>query len=254
MAGRYPRIQVLGLSGIPEVRPGDDLVELALDACLRGEIGVEDGDVFVFTQKIVSKSEGRIVSLREIAPSDVALRFGERWGRDPKLVEVALREAQRVVRMDRGVLITETAHGLVCANSGVDASNVGSAETVCLLPRDPDSSAAALSAGIRERTGKSVAVLVTDTFGRPWREGQTNVAIGVAGMEPLADYRGQVDPLGRHLAASVVAIADEIAAAAELVMGKLDRIPVAVVRGFPFTRSDGSARSLLRDRDQDMFP
>lgn len=215
---------------------------------------MEDRDVFVFTQKIVSKSEGRFLSLRGIAPSEVAVRFGERWGRDPKLVEVALQEAHRVVRMDRGVLITETEHGLVCANSGVDASNVGSADTVCLLPRDPDASAAALHAGLRERTGKAVAVLVTDTFGRPWREGQTNVAIGVAGMAPLADYRGQVDPEGRHLAASVIAIADELAAAAELVMGKLERIPIAIVRGCTFAPPDGNARSLVRGREQDLFP
>jgi coenzyme F420-0:L-glutamate ligase/coenzyme F420-1:gamma-L-glutamate ligase len=254
MAGKHGRIEVLGLSGIPEVRSGDDLVELALDACARDEIAVEDRDVFVFTQKVVSKSEGRFLSLRGISPSEVALRFGERWGRDPKLVEVALQEAHRVVRMDRGVLITETAQGLVCANSGVDASNAGSADTLCLLPRDPDASAAALAARIRERTGKTVAVLVTDTFGRPWREGQTNVAIGVAGMTPLADYRGRLDPQGRHLTASVIAIADEIAAAAELVMGKLERIPVAVVRGCPYTPSDGSARSLVRDREHDLFP
>jgi coenzyme F420-0:L-glutamate ligase/coenzyme F420-1:gamma-L-glutamate ligase len=254
MAGKHLRVEVLGLSGIPEVRPGDDLVELALDACARDGIAVEDRDVFVFTQKVVSKSEGRFLSLAEVAPSEVAIRFGERWGRDPKLVEVALQEAHRVVRMDRGVLITETAQGLVCANSGVDASNVGSADTVCLLPRDPDASAAALRATLQERTGKSLAVLVTDTFGRPWREGQTNVAIGVAGMAPLADYRGQVDPEGRHLAASVLAIADEMAAAAELVMGKLERIPVAVVRGCAFTPSDGNARSLVRGREQDLFP
>jgi coenzyme F420-0:L-glutamate ligase/coenzyme F420-1:gamma-L-glutamate ligase len=248
-----PRIEVLGLPGLPEVTAGADLAELALAGCTRARIDVRDSDVFVFTQKIVSKAEGRFVSLDEVKPSGLARRFAEAWGRDSRVVEVALAEARRIVRMDRGVLITETAHGLVCANSGVDASNVPPDGVLCLLPEDPDRSARTLRTSIEERTGRRVAVIVTDTFGRPWREGQTNVAIGVDGMAPLEDYRGQVDPRGRPLSVTVIAVADEIASAAELVMGKLDRVPIAVVRGYSWKPGEGGARALLRDPEQDMF-
>jgi coenzyme F420-0:L-glutamate ligase/coenzyme F420-1:gamma-L-glutamate ligase len=247
------RIEVIGLGGIPEIRPGDDLAALTLDACDREEIEPADGDVFVFTQKVVSKSEGRIVSLTGVEPSALALRFGEESGRDPRLVELVLQEARRVVRMDRGILVTETRHGLVCANSGVDASNVEEEDAVCLLPEDSDLSAERIRTALTERAGKSLAVLVTDTFGRPWREGQVNVAIGIAGMEPIHDHRGLVDPRGRKLLVSEIAVADEIAGAAELVMGKLERVPVALVRGYPFEPGDGGIRRLLRAREQDLF-
>jgi coenzyme F420-0:L-glutamate ligase/coenzyme F420-1:gamma-L-glutamate ligase len=248
-----PRIEVLGLPGLPEVTAGADLAELALAGCTRARIDVRDADVFVFTQKIVSKAEGRFVSLDEVKPSGLARRFAEAWGRDSRVVEVALAQARRIVRMDRGVLITETTHGLVCANSGVDASNVPPDGVLCLLPENPDRSARTLRTSIQERTGRRVAVIVTDTFGRPWREGQTNVAIGVDGMAPLADYRGQVDPRGRPLNVTAIAVADEIAAAAELVMGKLDRVPIAIVRGYSWKPGEGGARALLRDPEQDMF-
>jgi coenzyme F420-0:L-glutamate ligase/coenzyme F420-1:gamma-L-glutamate ligase len=247
------RIEVLGLGGLPEVRPGDDIAAFALDACEREGIEPADGDIFVFTQKIVSKSEGRVISLEGVEPSALASRFAEERGRDPRLVEMVLREARRVVRMDRGVLITETRHGFVCANSGVDASNVEEDSSVCLLPEDPDGSASRLLGALSERTGKRLAVVVTDTFGRPWREGQVNVAIGVAGMEPLVDYRGLADPRGRKLAVSEIAVADEIAAAAELVMAKLDRVPAAVVRGYPYEPGGEGARRLLRSREKDLF-
>ena len=247
------RIEVIGLGGLPEIHPGDDLALLALDACGREAIEPEDRDVFVFTQKVVSKSEGRIVSLAGVEPSALASRFAEESGRDARLVEVVLQEARRVVRMDRGILVTETRHGLVCANSGVDASNVEEEDSVCLLPEDADRSAERLRTALTARTGKTLAVLVTDTFGRPWREGQVNVAIGISGMEPIADHRGFVDPQGRKLLVSEIAVADEIAGAAELVMGKLERVPVAVARGYPFKPGDGGIRRLLRDRDQDLF-
>jgi coenzyme F420-0:L-glutamate ligase/coenzyme F420-1:gamma-L-glutamate ligase len=247
------RIAVLALPGIPEVRPGDDLVALALEACHGSGLEVEDGDVFVFTQKVVSKSEGRIVALRSIDPSTLARTFAEAHGRDARIIEVVLRESRRVVRMDRGLLITETRHGFVCANAGVDASNVDEEDAVCLLPEDPDRSAAELRPGLEERAGKRVAVLVTDTFGRPWREGLTNVAIGVSGIEPLDDHRGLDDPRGRKLGVSVIAVADELASAAELVMGKLDRIPVAVVRGYVYAQGISGAASLLRAPEQDLF-
>jgi coenzyme F420-0:L-glutamate ligase/coenzyme F420-1:gamma-L-glutamate ligase len=247
------RIEVIGLGGLPEIRPGDDLAALALDACDREEIEPADGDVFVFTQKIVSKTEGRVVSLTGVEPSALASRFAEESGRDPRLVELVLQEARRVVRMDRGILVTETRHGLVCANSGVDVSNVEEEDSVCLLPEDPDRSAEQLHTALTKRTGKSLAVLVTDTFGRPWREGQVNVAIGISGMEPIADHRGFVDPRGRKLLVSEIAVADEIAGAAELVMGKLERVPAALVRGYPFEPGEGGIRRLLRTREQDLF-
>jgi coenzyme F420-0:L-glutamate ligase/coenzyme F420-1:gamma-L-glutamate ligase len=247
------RIEVMGLGGLPEIRSGDDLAALALDGCEREGIEPADRDVFVFTQKIVSKSEGRIVSLSGVEPSPLASRFGEESGRDPRLVELVLREARRVVRMDRGILVTETRHGLVCANSGVDGSNVEEEDAVCLLPVDPDRSAERLRIALAGRTGKSLAVLVTDTFGRPWREGQVNVAIGIAGMDPLQDHRGLADPRGRKLQVSEIAVADEIAGAAELVMGKLERVPAAVVRGYPFVPGDSGLRRLLRPPEQDLF-
>ncbi len=247
------RIEVFGLSGIPEIRTGDDLAALALDACERDGAALLDGDVFVFTQKVVSKSEGRIVSLATIEPSALALRFGNESGRDPRLVELVLREARRVVRMDQGVLVTETRHGLVCANSGVDASNIEEEDSVCLLPEDPDRSAEGLRSALAARTGKRLAVIVTDTFGRPWREGQVNVAIGIAGMDPIVDFRGHLDPRGRKLQVSEIAVVDEIAGAAELVMGKLDRVPVALVRGYSFEPGEGGMRRLIRDRALDLF-
>jgi coenzyme F420-0:L-glutamate ligase/coenzyme F420-1:gamma-L-glutamate ligase len=247
------RIEVIGLSGLPEVLPGADLAELALASCARARIHVENGDIFVFTQKVVSKSEGRFVSVADVKPSVMAQRFADAWGRDARVVEVALREARRIVRMDRGVLITETAHGLVCANSGVDASNVATDGILCLLPEDPDRSARTLRKTLQEKSGRTVAAVVTDTFGRPWREGQTNVAIGVDGMAPLEDHRGHLDPRGRPLNVTVIAVADEIASAAELVMGKLDRIPIAVVRGYSWKPGEGDSRSLIRNREDDLF-
>ncbi len=247
------RIEVVGLGGLPEIRAGDDLAALALDACEREEIEPSDGDVFVFTQKIVSKSEGRVVPLEGVVPSALASQFASESGRDPRLVEVVLQEARRVVRMDRGILITETRHGLVCANSGVDASNVEEEDAVCLLPADPDRSALRIRTELTERTGKELAVLVTDTFGRPWREGQVNVAIGIAGMEPLLDHRGLADRKGRKLQVSTIAVADELAGAAELVMGKLDRVPVALVRGYAFRGGGDGAVRLLRAPEMDLF-
>jgi coenzyme F420-0:L-glutamate ligase/coenzyme F420-1:gamma-L-glutamate ligase len=246
------RVEIFGLGGLPEIREGDDLAALALDACDREEVAPADGDVFVFTQKVVSKSEGRTVSLSSVEPSALASRFAAASGREPRLVELALREARRVVRMDRGILVTETRHGLVCANSGVDASNV-EGDTVCLLPEDPDRSARRLKDALAARTGKALAVLVTDTFGRPWREGQVNVAIGIAGISAVRDHRGLPDPQGRKLQVTEIAVVDELAGAAELVMGKLDRVPVAVVRGYPFEPGEDGATRLVRPPEQDLF-
>lgn len=250
----------MGVAGVPEVVPGDDLARLFLDACQREDFSLADGDVIVFTQKVVSKAEGCIVPLSEVEPSTLARTFAERedpqLNKDPRLVELALRESRRIVRMDHGVLITETRHGFVCANSGVDASNVGVPDAATVLPSEPDRSARQLRVSIGEATGKRVAVVISDTFGRPWREGVVNVAIGIAGLNPVHDYRGQADAEGRSLASTVIAVADELAGAAELVMGKLDRIPVAVVRGFDLVADDigdNGAGVLVRDAKHDLF-
>jgi coenzyme F420-0:L-glutamate ligase/coenzyme F420-1:gamma-L-glutamate ligase len=246
-------IRIVGLRGIPEVVPGDDLVDLTLSACRRQRVRIKEGDLLVFTQKVVSKAEGRLVQLGKIDPSPLAEGFGREAGKDPRSVEVVLSEARRVVKMDRGVLIAETHHGLVCAQAGVDASNVPDPETVALLPSDPDRSAARLRRSLQKRTGARIAVIISDTFGRPWREGLTNVAIGVDGMAPMVDYRGKRDPHGRPLTATLIAAADELAAAAELVMGKLDRVPVALIRGYRFRKGRGNARDMVRSADKDLF-
>jgi coenzyme F420-0:L-glutamate ligase/coenzyme F420-1:gamma-L-glutamate ligase len=245
-------VRIIGLHGISEVRPGDDVAALLLQAA-RGGPGVEDGDIIVVTQKIVSKAEGRVVRLDTVSPSPEAERLAAETEKDPRLLELILRESARIVRQRGPVLITETRHGFVCANAGIDASNVGPEGTVCLLPEDPDRSAQAIRRAVRERTGADVAVIISDTFGRPWREGHTNVAVGIAGMLPFADYVGQVDPHGYELKVSTLAVADELAGAAELVMGKLDGVPVAIVRGYAYPRGGGSARQLVRDPEKDLF-
>jgi coenzyme F420-0:L-glutamate ligase/coenzyme F420-1:gamma-L-glutamate ligase len=206
----------------------------------------------VLSQKIISKSEGRLLNLTDVTPSSMATTFATELGRDPRLIEVILRESRRVVRMDRGVLVTETRHGWVCANAGVDQSNVDT-EMVALLPEDPDRSARAFRDAVRTYTGSEIYVIVADTFGRPWREGLVNIAIGVAGFAPLRSYLGERDPAGRPLQATILAIADELAAAAEPVMGKLDRIPAAIVRGLPLAPSEEGSKALLRDPARDLF-
>ena len=245
-------VQVIGIAGMPEVRPGDDLAALILEAARGQGVEIEDGDVLVVTQKIVSKAEGRLVDLREVEPSSQAQEMAARTGKDPRLLEVILGESQRIVRQERGVIICETKHGFVCANAGVDTSNVGGG-VVSLLPENPDQSAERIRAAIQEKKGTSIAVIISDTFGRPWREGHTNVAIGLAGMSPVKDYVGQTDPHGYVLRVSTMAVADELAAAAELVMEKLSRVPVAIVRGFDYQRAEGSARELIRPRERDLF-
>ncbi len=241
---------MLGIEGFPEVRPGDDLSALISEAARRD---LRSGDVLVVTHKIVSKAEGRLVDLREVEPSALAKGYAARHGKDPRQIEVVFRESRRIVRMDRGIVISETHHGFVCANAGVDASNVPGDDTVCLLPLDPDASAARLREALADRLGVEVAVVVSDSFGRAWRHGITDVAIGVAGMDPVADYRGERDPYGYPMEASVLAIADELAAAAELVMGKTDRVPLAIVRGYPYTPAPGTGKDLLMPPERDMF-
>jgi coenzyme F420-0:L-glutamate ligase / coenzyme F420-1:gamma-L-glutamate ligase len=244
-------LEILPVGGIPEVRPGDD--PAALIARAAGDDLLKTGDVVVVTHKVVSKAEGRLVDLATVEPSALAKGFAARYEKDPRQIEVVLRESKRIVKMDRGIVISETHHGFVCANAGVDASNVPGDETVCLLPLDPDASARRLRDALASVAGGDLAVVVSDSFGRAWRHGITNVAIGVAGMQPLADYRGERDPYGYPLTASVLAVADEIAAAAELVMGKTTSIPVAVVRNYPYERGSGTGRDLLMEPERDLF-
>ncbi|MGH7390208.1 MAG: coenzyme F420-0:L-glutamate ligase [Candidatus Rokuibacteriota bacterium] len=247
-----PRFEVIGLEGIGEVRPGDDVARLVVEAAAGQRTPLQSGDVVVVGQKIVSKAEGRLIRLADVTPSPVTLAMAAQLGRDARLVEVILRESRRVVRMDKGVLITETHHGWICANAGVDQSNVDH-DTVALLPEDSDRSARRLRERLRALAGAETAVIVADTFGRPWREGLTNVAIGVSGLAPLRSYLGERDPAGRELQATILAVADELAGAAELVMGKLDRIPVAVVRGLGLAPGEEGSKPLLRDPARDLF-
>ena len=245
-------LTIWALDGLPEVRPGDDLVMLILAAIERGP-ALQPGDIMVVTHKIVSKAEGKLVDLRTVTPSAESRAFAEAWSKDPRQVELVRREARRIVRQERGIIIAETRHGFICANAGIDVSNVPGHDTACLLPDDPDASAAHLHAALSTRLGFDLPVIVSDSFGRPWRTGIVNVAIGVAGLEPLADYRGQTDPHGHLLVASVLATADELAAAAELVMGKVDGNPVAIIRGYAYTRGQGRGQDLIMDPARDLF-
>jgi len=239
-------ISVIPVEGLPEIAEGDDLAALIAAAVM-----LEDGDVVCVAHKVVSKSEGRVARLDGVEPSERARELAGKDG-DPRRLELVLREAARILRARPPLVIAETRHGFVCASAGVDASNAPEADMVVLLPEDPDASAARLRAGLEERSGKSLGVVVTDTFGRAWRFGIANVAIGAAGIEVLRDLRGEHDPVGYELHSTVIAVADEIAAAAELVMGKTQRVPVVVVRGLDVAGA-GSARELIMPPDQDLF-
>jgi coenzyme F420-0:L-glutamate ligase/coenzyme F420-1:gamma-L-glutamate ligase len=247
-----PRYEVIGIVGLPEIRKGDDLGRLIVEGAATQATPLRDGDLLVVSQKIVSKSEGRVVRLADVVPSPAALAMARELAKDPRLVELILRESRRVVRMDKGVLIVETHHGWICANGGVDQSNVdlGSAS---LLPEDPDRSARALRERIRQLTGIDAPVIVSDTFGRPWREGLTNVAIGIAGLQPIRSYLGVRDPAGHALQATLLAVADELAGAAEPIMGKVNRVPATIIRGLAFERGEETSKLLLRDPSRDLF-
>jgi coenzyme F420-0:L-glutamate ligase / coenzyme F420-1:gamma-L-glutamate ligase len=265
-------IAIIPVPGLPEVEPGFDLAPAivgALEAARAGQpgwrgeapagrAGLEAGDVLVVTSKIVSKAEGRLVELEGVVPSALAVQWAAEHEKDARHVEVVLRETRRIVRMDQGVLIAETRHGFICANAGVDASNSGAPGRLLLLPLDPDASARGLRQAVQRQTGIEVAVVISDTFGRPWRTGQTNVAIGCAGIAPLHGYHGEIDPDGRRLSATSIAVVDELAGAAELVMGKLDRVPVAIVRGYVYPRPaedepDPGVGPLIRQATFDLF-
>lgn len=238
------RLEIIALPSLPEIRPGDDLAALLHNAAFE----IDETVVLAVAQKIVSKAEGAMVDLRTILPSSLAQSWASQWNKDARLIELILSQSRRIVKMDRGVIISETQHGFVCANAGVDQSNVEGDNFATVLPHDPDASAQRL----RESLGCG-AVIVTDTFGRPWREGLVDVAIGVAGLDPLDDYRGRTDRHGRKLASTIIAVADQLAAAAGLVMRKDAGCPVVLIRGFEWQPAEGSARPLLRKPEQDLF-
>ena len=246
------RYEVIAVEGLPEIRRGNELAPLIVEAARRQGTPLQGRDLLVVSQKIVSKTEGRVVRLAEVSVSEEARTVAGEIGRDPRLVQVILGESRRIVRKAKDVLIVETHHGFVCANAGVDQSNVD-ADTACLLPEDSDRSAGALRGQLRVLTGHDLAIIVADTFGRPWREGLVNIAVGLAGLEPIVSYLGQQDPAGHVLQATILALADELAGAAEPVMRKLDRVPVAIIRGLDWPRGDGSSRALLRDPARDLF-
>ncbi len=247
-----PRYEVIGIEGLPEIAQGEDLGRLIDEAARRQQTPLVPRDVLVVSQKIVSKAEGRVIRLSQVTPSARAQQLARELGRDAQLTEVILGESRRVVKGDKGILIVETRQGWICANGGVDQSNVD-ADTACLLPEDGDRSARALRDRLRELNGHEIGIIVADTFGRPWREGLVNVAVGVAGVMPLKSYLGEQDPAGHVLQATILALVDELASAAEPVMGKLSRIPVAIIRGLDWEPGEAGSRPLIRDPERDLF-
>jgi len=246
-------LYAIPIRGLGEVKPGDSLAEKLLHALERQGFRLRRGDVLVITHKIVSKAEGQIVPLANVRPSATARRWAARYRLDPRAIELALAESRRTVRMRRGVLITETHHGFVCANSGVDLSNVDGGRSAVLLPRDPDLSAEALHYALKRRLRLFIPIIIADSFGRPWREGLTQVAIGAAGMKVFRDFRGKRDRYGYRLRVTLEAVADELASMAGLAGHKLSRVPACIIRGFAYTPGRDSARNLIRPRAQDLF-
>jgi len=250
-AGREIRLIPIPLA--EEILPGDSICDKLLRALRAQRRAFRNGDILVVKHKIVSKAEGRLVGLATIKPSASAVAWAKKYGLDARVIELALRESRAVVRRKNGVLITETRHGFLCANSGIDVSNVNGGRHALLLPKDPDRSARALHRDLKERTGFAIPVIITDSFGRPWREGLVDCCIGMAGMKALRDDRGRRDPHGYKLQASIEAVADELAAAAGLVCGKLNRTPACIVRGFQYESGGGRTRDLLRPAKTDLF-
>ena len=240
-------IQIIPVKIQKDIVPNDNLVDLVLEST-----EIQDGDILVFSQKIVSKNEGRILSLSSVKPSLIANGISSSYNKDPRLMELILSESKRIVRMENGIIIVETNHGFVCANAGIDESNVQDGYAT-LLPEDPDRSANLLKERIEQKTGKNIAVIISDTFGRPFRLGQTDVAIGVAGIEPILDYSGKPDTFAKIMQVTAIAIADEICSATELVMGKVEKCPVALVRNYKFNFSDAKIQNLLRPKHEDLF-
>ncbi len=258
MSGAPKPLSIIPVPGIPEISPGDDLVQILSRAAGEAGISLEEGDVVVFAQKVVSKAEGRIVDLNDVEPSPFAEAVAKNFGKDPRLVEVIFSETTKIIRMDqrkpdKGRLIVETRGGIISANAGVDASNVSGGDRVTLLPVDSDESAKKLAEGIRRVFGVEAAVIITDTVGRPWRDGLVDIAIGCHGIKALRDLRGGRDAKGLVLIATVMADADELASAAGLVMEKSSSVPVVIIRGYEYQRGGTGARELIRDPEEDLF-
>ena len=246
-------LSIFGIQGLPEITPGTDLAEAVVTAANETGTPLESGDVLVITSKIVSKAENRIVMLEDVQVSPFARQYAERWEKDPAIVELVLQESKRIVRQVGPIFITETRHGFICANAGIDQSSSGGHGRALLLPLDPDASCRQIRENLKSR-GLDVAVIMSDTFGRPWREAQTDIAIGIAGMQPVTSYIGQVDPHGHEFRVQALCTADEIAGAAELVKGNLSRVPAAVVRGLEWERDEtATMQSIIRDSERDVF-
>ena len=246
-------IALIPIPDIPQIQPGDDLVSILLDAIDQSKVGLKDGDILVMCQKIVSKAEGAVVDLKTVEPSPFAHQIADQWEKDPRIVEVVLQESKRIVMMKNGVVITETKQGWVCANSGVDASNTLADDIVIVLPEDPDRSAKNMRSAIQERRSISIGIVITDTFGRPWRDGLVEFALGVSGFEGLLDLRGGEDLQGRELHHTIISVADELACAAGLLMEKSAAIPAVIVRGYTYIPAEGSGKVLIRPAEMDLF-
>ena len=245
-------IEIYPIKGIPEVRHGDNVGQIILDACKKSRFPIRNKDILVVTHKIVSKAEGRVVDLSTVTPSKFALKVARHIGMDARQVELILSESRRIVKMVKGLIISETAQGFVCANAGVDQSNVERGKII-LLPKKPDHSAMRIRNEVKRSLKKDVAVINSDTFGRPWREGQVDIAIGLSGLNPFSDYRGRRDQYGYDLKATVICVADELASSAELCMNKLDRVPVALIRGYEYMSAEVPSRALTRSPTRDLF-
>jgi len=246
-------VQLIGIPVVEEISPGDSIAEKILHSMRKRRLRFHDGDILAVKHKIVSKAEGQMIDLATIQPSKDSIAWATKFNLDARVVQLALRESRSIIRQKNGALITETHHGFLCANSGIDVSNVDGGRHAVLLPKDPDRSAQKIRREIKKRTGFLLAVIVTDSFGRPWREGLVDFAIGIAGIKPLRDDRGNRDPHGYQLHASVEAVADELAAAAGLVCGKLNRTPACIIRGYAYDSGTGRARDLLRPASRDLF-
>ena len=251
-------ISLIPIEGIPEINPGDDLVGIIISTLKSSGVDIEEGDILVLAQKIISKAENRIVDLDKVQPSPYAHTLSKEVSKDPRLIEVILSETTKIIKMDqrkpeKGRLIVETRGGVISANAGVDASNVSGGNMVTLLPIDSDKSADDLAKGFKDTLGMDLAIIITDTVGRPWRDGLVDIAIGCSGIKALKDYRGETDSKGFELNATVMAIADEIASAAGLLMEKADSVPLIIVRGYEFERSGNGAKELIRDPEDDLF-
>ena len=242
-------LQIIPIHFKNDVQPTDDLIDLLLSS---SKTSLENGDVLVISQKIISKHEGRVVNLDSIIPSELSIGIASAYDKDPKLVEAILSESQRIVRMEHGVIIVQTKHGFICANAGIDESNVENGYAT-LLPNDSDKSAQQIRLKILQQTGKKIAVIISDTFGRPFRMGQTDHAIGVAGIDPILHYEGTTDTFGKVLRVTATAIVDELCSAAELVMGKTKKKPAAIIKNFDFKENTGNIQSIIRSKDEDLF-